>query len=110
MKKKKRGAMAHIRHCDQIPFGLDYPSRPGRRLVNHFPNHYELTRKDLMVKNVKRYLKEQAKDDRNPPIRGGDLPGIPVDSGDVCVPYCSLLRKDQVMLLRSSSILNQSKL
>ncbi|CAN0023412.1 unnamed protein product, partial [Ectocarpus sp. 12 AP-2014] len=39
------------------------------RLVNHFPNHYELTRKDLMVKNVKRYLKEQAKDDRNPPIR-----------------------------------------
>ncbi|CAN0577873.1 unnamed protein product, partial [Ectocarpus sp. 12 AP-2014] len=34
------------------------------------PNHYELTRKDLMVKNVKRYLKEQAKDDRNPPIRG----------------------------------------
>lgn len=23
-----------------------------------------------MVKNVKRYLKEQAKDDRNPPIRG----------------------------------------
>lgn len=40
------------------------------RLVNHFPNHYELTRKDLMVKNVKRYLKEQAKDDRNPPIRG----------------------------------------
>lgn len=43
---------------------------PHGRLVNHFPNHYELTRKDLMVKNVKRYLKEQAKDDRNPPIRG----------------------------------------
>lgn len=40
------------------------------RLVNHFPNHHELTRKDLMVKNVKRYLKEQAKDERNPPIRG----------------------------------------
>lgn len=35
----------------------------GRRLgdhqiVNHFPNHYELTRKDLMVKNIKRYRKE----------------------------------------------------
>lgn len=41
------------------------------RLVNHFPNHYELTRKDLMAKNVKRYVKEQAKDDRNPPIGGG---------------------------------------
>ncbi|CAN0152564.1 unnamed protein product, partial [Scytosiphon promiscuus] len=39
------------------------------QLVNHFPNHYELTRKDLMVKNVKRYLKEHAKDDKSPPIR-----------------------------------------
>ncbi|KAH7468528.1 hypothetical protein KRP22_012011 [Phytophthora ramorum] len=28
--------------------------------VNHFPNHYELTRKDLMVKNIKRYKKEAA--------------------------------------------------
>ncbi len=26
--------------------------------INHFPNHYELTRKDLMVKNIKRYKKE----------------------------------------------------
>lgn len=32
------------------------------QLVNHFPNHFELTRKDLMVKNVKRYLKEVARD------------------------------------------------
>ncbi|KAF0752479.1 hypothetical protein AaE_006017 [Aphanomyces astaci] len=30
--------------------------------VNHFPNHYELTRKDLMVKNIKRYKKEAEKD------------------------------------------------
>ena len=34
----------------------------GRRLgdwqvVNHYPNHYELTRKDLMVKNIKRFKK-----------------------------------------------------
>lgn len=28
-----------------------------RRLLNHFPNHFELTRKDLMVKNIKRYIK-----------------------------------------------------
>jgi tubulin polyglutamylase TTLL1 len=28
------------------------------QLINHFPNHYELTRKDLMVKNIKRYRKE----------------------------------------------------
>jgi tubulin polyglutamylase TTLL1 len=26
--------------------------------VNHFPNHYELTRKDLMVKNIKRYKRD----------------------------------------------------
>jgi tubulin polyglutamylase TTLL1 len=28
------------------------------QVLNHFPNHYELTRKDLMVKNLKRYRKE----------------------------------------------------
>ena len=28
------------------------------QVLNHFPNHYELTRKDLMVKNLKRYKKE----------------------------------------------------
>lgn len=28
------------------------------QVINHFPNHYELTRKDLMVKNLKRYKKE----------------------------------------------------
>ena len=29
-----------------------------QQVLNHFPNHYELTRKDLMVKNLKRYKKE----------------------------------------------------
>ncbi|KAJ8614060.1 hypothetical protein CTAYLR_005822 [Chrysophaeum taylorii] len=29
------------------------------QLINHFPNHYELTRKDLMVKNIKRYLRDK---------------------------------------------------
>ncbi|KAJ2946078.1 hypothetical protein O0L34_g4997 [Tuta absoluta] len=28
------------------------------QLINHFPNHYELSRKDLLVKNIKRYRKE----------------------------------------------------
>ena len=28
------------------------------QVISHFPNHYELTRKDLMVKNIKRYLKD----------------------------------------------------
>lgn len=28
------------------------------QVISHFPNHYELTRKDLMVKNIKRYRKD----------------------------------------------------
>jgi tubulin polyglutamylase TTLL1 len=32
------------------------------QLINHFPNHNELTRKDLMVKNMKRYQKNVRKD------------------------------------------------
>lgn len=32
------------------------------RVICHFPNHYELTRKDCMVKNVKRYRKDLEKD------------------------------------------------
>lgn len=41
------------------------------QMVNHFPNHYELTRKDLVVKNVKKYRKEM---DRSG--RGGELEDI----------------------------------
>lgn len=29
-----------------------------RQLVNHFPNYSEVTKKDLMVKNIKRYRKD----------------------------------------------------
>ncbi len=32
------------------------------QLINHYPNHFELTRKDLMVKNAKRYMKELSRD------------------------------------------------
>ena len=32
------------------------------QIINHFPNHYELTRKDLMVKNIKRFRKDLDKD------------------------------------------------
>ncbi|XP_072340746.1 polyglutamylase complex subunit TTLL1-like isoform X1 [Scyliorhinus torazame] len=32
------------------------------QIVNHFPNHSELTRKDLMIKNIKRYRKELEKE------------------------------------------------
>ena len=33
----------------------------ARRIINHFPNHYELTRKDCMVRNIKRYRKDLEK-------------------------------------------------
>lgn len=32
------------------------------QIICHFPNHYELTRKDCMVKNIKRYRKDLEKD------------------------------------------------
>lgn len=37
------------------------------QLVNHFPNHYELTRKDLLAKNIKRYQRLTAKSGVTPP-------------------------------------------
>uniref|UniRef100_A0A7S1IYS3 ATP-grasp domain-containing protein n=1 Tax=Eutreptiella gymnastica TaxID=73025 RepID=A0A7S1IYS3_9EUGL len=32
------------------------------QIINHFPNHYELTKKDLMVKNIKRYKRDKERD------------------------------------------------
>lgn len=32
------------------------------QLINHFPNYYELTRKDLMAKHIKRYRREIEKE------------------------------------------------
>ncbi len=32
------------------------------RMVCHFPNFYELTRKDCLVKNIKRYRKDLERD------------------------------------------------
>lgn len=42
-------------------------------MINHFPNTYELTRKDLLVKNIKRYRKELERDG-NPLAERGDTP------------------------------------
>lgn len=44
------------------------------RMINHFPNHYELSRKDLLVKNIKRYRKEMEREG-NPIAERGDVPG-----------------------------------
>ena len=35
------------------------------QIINHFPNHYELTNKDLMVKHIKKYKKECEKQYQN---------------------------------------------
>lgn len=43
------------------------------QLVNHYPNHVELTRKDLMVKNIRRYVKEL--------LRGGPYVTPPNEEG-----------------------------
>ncbi len=49
-------------HTVREIFNPDNGIRLGEhQLVNHFPNHHELTRKDLMVKNMKRYRKELEK-------------------------------------------------
>lgn len=52
---------ASVHSVRQI-FNPDAGRRLGKyQIINHFPNHYELTRKDLMVKNIKRYRKEREK-------------------------------------------------
>lgn len=43
-------------------------------MINHFPNHYELTRKDLLVKNIKRYRKDLEREG-SPLAERGDGPG-----------------------------------
>ncbi|GAB1608445.1 polyglutamylase complex subunit TTLL1 isoform X2 [Argonauta hians] len=48
-------SVQNIRHV----FCVDNGYRLGDdQIINHFPNHVEITRKDLMVKNIKRYRKE----------------------------------------------------
>ena len=44
-------------------FNPDTGHRLGEmQILNHFPNHFELTRKDLMVKNIKRFRKDMEKE------------------------------------------------
>ena len=45
------------------------------QIINHFPNNSELTKKDLMVKNIKRYRKEMEKDKAKLAASGYDYIG-----------------------------------
>ena len=49
------------------------------RMINHFPTHYELTRKDLLVKNIKRYRRELE--------REGSQLAARDSTGGVTLPY-----------------------
>lgn len=43
----------------QKMFTIGSKSRPtDTQIVNHFPNHYELTRKDLIVRNMRKYRRD----------------------------------------------------
>ncbi|XP_046997906.1 polyglutamylase complex subunit TTLL1-like [Schistocerca americana] len=49
---------ASTQTCRSI-FGVESGMRLNDwQMINHFPNHPELTRKDLLVRNIKRYCKE----------------------------------------------------
>ena len=64
---------ANVWNVKQI-FNPEAGHRLGEtQLLNHFPNHYELTRKDLMVKNIKRFKKDMEKE--NNPISAKDDTG-----------------------------------
>lgn len=43
----------HVMFSGETPFRLRED-----QIVNHYPNHQELTRKDLMVKNIRRYRRD----------------------------------------------------
>lgn len=67
-------------------FNLDSGYRLGDdQLINHFPNHYELTRKDLLVKNIKRYRKELEKE--NSPLTEKDENGRYIHLDFIPVTY-----------------------
>ncbi|KAH8235929.1 hypothetical protein KR032_010898, partial [Drosophila birchii] len=49
---------AGTQNCRYI-FGIDHPYRMrSDQVINHFPNSVELSRKDLLIKNIKRYRKD----------------------------------------------------
>lgn len=45
--------------------GKTYTKLNDNQIVNHFPNYYELTRKDYMAKNIKKYRKQLQKENKN---------------------------------------------
>ena len=50
---------ASVNTIRQIFSGKSYVKLTDYQILNHFPNFYELTRKDLMAKNIKKYKKQK---------------------------------------------------
>lgn len=64
---------AGIQTCRNL-FSIDSGYRMNdNQIINHFPNHYELTRKDLLIKNIKRYRKELEREGN--PLAEREAPG-----------------------------------
>ena len=53
---------ASVNTIRQIFSGKSYVKLIDYQILNHFPNFYELTRKDLMAKNIKKYKKQLLKE------------------------------------------------
>ena len=53
---------ASVTTIRQIFSGKSYVKLTDFQILNHFPNFYELTRKDLMAKNIKKYKKQLLKE------------------------------------------------
>ena len=53
---------ASVTTIKQIFSGKSYVKLNDYQVLNHFPNFYELTRKDLMAKNIKKYKKQLLKE------------------------------------------------
>jgi len=53
---------ASVNNVRNIFNGKTFTKLNDNQLINHFPNYYELSRKDHMAKNIKKYKKQIAKD------------------------------------------------
>lgn len=58
----KKNALTPLSHLTPPPQPASGFRLQDHQKVNHFPNHVELTRKDLMAKNLKRAVKQAQKE------------------------------------------------
>jgi tubulin polyglutamylase TTLL1 len=77
---------ASVNTIRQIFSGKSYVKLTDYQILNHFPNFYELTRKDLMAKNIKKYKRQLLKE------------GSPVDHLDF-LPLTFVLPQDMYIFI-----------